>query len=84
MTNFVNFKIKPIQSFRGAYSDRVCVHVFIGVSTPMCMSICIYTVFKKTNCLATGKILRPTRPRDTAEREWMTMRFFIVSSNNFN
>jgi hypothetical protein len=35
MTNFVNLKIKPAQSFRGAHRDRVCVLVFIGVSTHM-------------------------------------------------
>jgi hypothetical protein len=32
VTDFVNLKIKPIQSFRYANKDRLCVHVFIGVS----------------------------------------------------
>jgi hypothetical protein len=31
--DFVNFKIKSAQSFEGAYKDRVCIHVFIEVST---------------------------------------------------
>jgi hypothetical protein len=32
MIGFVNLKIKPIQSFRGAHRDKVCVYVFIEVS----------------------------------------------------
>jgi hypothetical protein len=45
--DFVNLKIKLAQSFEGAHRDRVCVHVFIGVSARTCMSIYIYTVFLK-------------------------------------
>jgi hypothetical protein len=44
VTDFMNLKIKPTQSFRGAYRDRVYVHVFIGVSA---RSICVYTIFLK-------------------------------------
>jgi hypothetical protein len=47
VTDFVNLKIKPAQSFRSAYRGRVCVRVFIGVSTHTCISICICTVFLK-------------------------------------
>jgi hypothetical protein len=47
VTDFVNLKIKPTQSFRGAHRGRVCVRVFIGVSAHTCISICIYTVFLK-------------------------------------
>jgi hypothetical protein len=47
VTNFVNLKIKPIQSFGGAHRGRVCMRVFIGVSDHMCMSIYIYIVFLK-------------------------------------
>jgi hypothetical protein len=49
MTDFVNLKIKPIQSFRYANKDRLCVHVFIGVSAHIYiyMSIYISTVLKK-------------------------------------
>jgi hypothetical protein len=43
--DFVNLKIKPVQSFRGTHRGRVCVRVFIGVSTRTCMNICIYTIF---------------------------------------
>jgi hypothetical protein len=32
MTDFVNFKIKLVQSFGGAHKDRMCVCVFIRVS----------------------------------------------------
>jgi hypothetical protein len=30
VTDFVNFKIKLVQSFEDAHRGRVCVHVFIG------------------------------------------------------
>jgi hypothetical protein len=40
VTDFMNFKIKPAQSFRCAHMDRVSVHVFIGVSDRTCMSLC--------------------------------------------
>jgi hypothetical protein len=33
MIDFVNLKIKPAQFFRGAHMGRVCVCMFIGVST---------------------------------------------------
>jgi hypothetical protein len=42
MTDFMNLKIKPTQSFKGAHRDRVCVRVFIGVSTYTCMSIYVF------------------------------------------
>jgi hypothetical protein len=45
--DFVNLKIKPPQSFRYTHRGRVCVHVFIGVNTHTCISICVYTVFLK-------------------------------------
>jgi hypothetical protein len=52
VTDFVNLKIKSAQSFRGGHTDRVCVRVFIGVSTHMGMSIYVCTVFlKKDNYL---------------------------------
>jgi hypothetical protein len=47
VTDFVNLKIKPTQSFKGAHSDRVCVHIFIEVSAHTCMSIYICTMFLK-------------------------------------
>jgi hypothetical protein len=45
--DFVNLKIKPAQSFRGAHRGRVCVRVLIGVSARMCMSIYVCIVFLK-------------------------------------
>jgi hypothetical protein len=47
VTDFVNLKIKPAQSFRCVHKSRVCVRIFIGVSACMCMSICVFTVFLK-------------------------------------
>jgi hypothetical protein len=45
VTDFVNLKIKPAQSFEYAHRGSVCVHVFIGVSVHTCMSIYVCTVF---------------------------------------
>jgi hypothetical protein len=45
--DFVNLKIKLIQSFRYVYKDRVCVCVFIKMSVHTYMSTYIYTVFLK-------------------------------------
>jgi hypothetical protein len=47
VTDFVNLKIKPAQSFRSVHRVRVCVRVFIDVSACTCMSICVCTVFLK-------------------------------------
>jgi hypothetical protein len=47
MTDFMNLRIKSVQSFECAHKDRVCVHVFIGVSAHM--SIYIYTMFLKNS-----------------------------------
>jgi hypothetical protein len=47
VTDFVNLKIKPTQSYEDAHKGRVYVRVLIGMSARMCMSICICTVFLK-------------------------------------
>jgi hypothetical protein len=47
MTNFINLKIKPTQSFESAHSDRLYMRVFIGINIHMYISIFIYTVFLK-------------------------------------
>jgi hypothetical protein len=47
MTDFMNLKIKPAQSFGGAHRGRVYVRVFIWVSDHTCMSICVCVVFLK-------------------------------------
>jgi hypothetical protein len=47
MTDFMNLKIKPAQSFRCAHRGSMCVHVFIGVDAHTCMSIYVCTVFLK-------------------------------------
>jgi hypothetical protein len=47
VTDFMNLKMKPTQSFRVTHKGRVCVHVFIGMSVRTCMSICVCTVFLK-------------------------------------
>jgi hypothetical protein len=50
VTDLLNLKIKPIQSFEGAHRSKVCARVFIGVSAHTCMNICVCPVFlKKTH-----------------------------------
>jgi hypothetical protein len=49
VTDFVNIKIKLIQSSRGAHRDRVCVYVFIGVNAHTYISFYVCTVFLKIN-----------------------------------
>jgi hypothetical protein len=45
--DFVNLKIKSTQSFGSVHRGRLCAHMLIGVSTYMCISIYVYTVFLK-------------------------------------
>jgi hypothetical protein len=47
MTDFMNFKIKLVQSFRCAYRDRMYIYIFIEVSAHTYINICIYTIFLK-------------------------------------
>jgi hypothetical protein len=47
VTDFINLKIKLVQSSECAHRGRMCVHVFMRVSAHTCMSICVYTVFLK-------------------------------------
>jgi hypothetical protein len=42
MADFVNFKIKSVQSFRYVYRDRVYVCMSIEINVNRCMSIYIY------------------------------------------
>jgi hypothetical protein len=44
LIDFMNLKIKSIQSFKDVHRDMMCVCVFIGVSAHICMSICVCTV----------------------------------------
>jgi hypothetical protein len=44
LTDFVNLKVKPIQSFGCAYKSRMYVHIFIGVGARTCINICVCTV----------------------------------------
>jgi hypothetical protein len=61
VTDFVNLKIKPVQSFGGAHRGRVCVRVFIEVSARTCMIICVCTVFLKKNIHANKPVPQPTK-----------------------
>jgi hypothetical protein len=39
VTDFVNLKIEPAQSFEGSHRGKVCVHIFIGMSAHTCMDV---------------------------------------------
>jgi hypothetical protein len=45
VTDFVNLKTKPTQSFEDTHRCKMCVHIFIMVNAYTCMSIYIFTVF---------------------------------------
>jgi hypothetical protein len=62
MTDFVNLKIKPAQSSKCGHRDRVCVRVFIRMSTHTCMSIYIYTVFLKKYVAERGSVFTASTP----------------------
>jgi hypothetical protein len=47
VTDFVNLKIKLTQSFKCAHKDRMCVHIFIRMSTRTCINIYVCTVILK-------------------------------------
>jgi hypothetical protein len=47
VTDFVNLKIKPTQSFKNARKSMMCVCVFIKMSDYMCINIYVYTMFLK-------------------------------------
>jgi hypothetical protein len=48
VTDFVNLKIKSVQSF-GDYKGRVYVHVFIWLSVRTCMNIYVCNILKRGN-----------------------------------
>jgi hypothetical protein len=45
VTDFVNLKIKPTQSFGGAHGNRVYIRVFIVMNYHMYLSIYVCTIF---------------------------------------
>jgi hypothetical protein len=48
VTDFVNLKIKPTQSFGGTHKYKMCVCVYM-MSARTCMQIYVCTVFFKNN-----------------------------------
>jgi hypothetical protein len=59
VTNFVNLKIKMIQSFGYAHKGKVYVRVFIGVSARTCIIIYVITVFLNKKKSLVGLGLKP-------------------------
>jgi hypothetical protein len=59
VTNFVNLKIKTVQSFRYAHKSKICVRVFIGVSARTCIIIYVITVFLNKKKSLVGLGLKP-------------------------
>jgi hypothetical protein len=41
VTDFMNLKIKPTQSFRNTHKNKVCVHVFIGINALVYEEYCV-------------------------------------------
>jgi hypothetical protein len=64
MIDFVNFKIKPDQSFGCAHMDRLCVHVFIGVSARTCISIYVCTMFLKKKVNGSMNLIRSPQTQE--------------------
>jgi hypothetical protein len=44
ITDFMNLKIKSVQSFKYVYSDSMCIHVFIRVNarTYISIGLCVF------------------------------------------
>jgi hypothetical protein len=49
VTDFMNLKIKPTQSFGCAYKDRMRVHIFIWMSEHTYINICVCPMFLKNS-----------------------------------
>jgi hypothetical protein len=47
LTDFVNLKIKLVQPFESDSRGRVCVNIFIEMSTHIYISICVCMTYKK-------------------------------------
>jgi hypothetical protein len=47
VTDFVNLKINPTESFECAHRGRVCVHVLIGECLYVYAYLCLYCVSQK-------------------------------------
>jgi hypothetical protein len=70
VTDFVNLKIKPSQSFRDAHKDKMCIRVFIEVSIHIYIYkyLCLYCVFKKRKIRDSGKTERDRVVQLTSSR----------------
>jgi hypothetical protein len=47
VTDFMNLKMKPTQSFGCAHTGRICVHMFIGINTYIYKYLYLYCISKK-------------------------------------
>jgi hypothetical protein len=65
VTDFVNLKIKPTQSFRRAHRNRVYVRVL--VSDRICMSIYVYSVFLKKTMVEIERSLSESGTKATGQ-----------------
>jgi hypothetical protein len=63
--DFVNLKIKPVQSFRVTHKDRMCIYIFIGMSANTYINIYIFTVFIKK--ITNSKLLESVATIQTPE-----------------
>jgi hypothetical protein len=58
ITDFINLKIKSIQSFKGAYKDKIYIYIFIGVNTHIYISI--FILYLSLNRVGTCNMLLRT------------------------
>jgi hypothetical protein len=52
VTDFVNLKIKLAQFFKYAHRNKMCIYMFIGVSTHTYINSYVCTVFLKKKVLS--------------------------------
>jgi hypothetical protein len=67
VTDFVNLKIKPAQSFRGTHRDRVCVCVHRNECSYVYKYLHLYCVSKKIKDIVLQMIQRVGAHPDQAE-----------------
>jgi hypothetical protein len=71
VTDFMNLKIKPTQSFKDAHKDRVYIHVIIRVSdVPVDSETLLVTDFMNPK-------IKPTQSFECAHRDKLCVRVFI-------
>jgi hypothetical protein len=45
LTDFINLKIKPTQTFRCDHRAKMCVYLFVEMSVYMCIQVFMFVVY---------------------------------------